>query len=525
MSCPPLFSRAGVAAFAVLLSACGGGSDGPPQPAPAITIRSSAPADGATGVDRNVQPKLTLSKAVAADALQLTCAGRPVAAGVTTSGTSVQITPAARLPAMATCRVRVTGGPEIAFTTADGAWGASSQPLTGGAGHSQDPGIAVDAQGRAVAVWVYEENNVLSVLASRHAPGAGWSAPQVLGVGSQPQVAVDAAGNAIAIWSGLEGGYLSIWTSRGAPDGSWGPARVIESGGPGTDRTRLAMNTEGDAVVTWMQEDPDASYYNVWANRYVPGTGWQAPVKLEQLAQPTLDPVVAVAPGGAATVVWTQSDGNVFKVRATQSGRSGGWSAPVILDTGTRSTGDARVAASADGSFMALWTQPGAFIEVWARRFQPGSGWQAATRVDHAPNGTMYPDVAMDAAGGAVAAWVQNGAGDNAVWACRHVPGRGWDTPVQVESAPLGATRPLVGMDAAGNALVAWHQWENSGSTVWANRLPAGRGWGQARRLGGSAIVDAGFPVLAVGAGGTALAAWSVYDGATTYQVVFNRFD
>lgn len=524
MPYPLLLARTGAAALAVLLSACGGG-DGSPHQGPWITIRSSTPADGATGVDRTVRPQLTLSEAVATDAVQLTCAGRPVTAAVTASGTRLRITPATRLPALATCEVQVTGAAGITFTTADGTWGASAQALTSGAGHSQSPGVGVDARGRAVAVWVHSENNVQSVRASRHTPGAGWSAPVVLGVGGTPQVVVDTVGNAIAIWGGLHGGYWSLWTSRGTPDGSWSPPEVIDAGNPSTDHAHIAMNAEGDAVVTWMQEDPDASYYNVWANRYVPGTGWQGPVRLEQLPQPTLNPMAAVAPGGTATVVWTQSNGDVFKVRATQSRRGGGWSAPVVLDTGSRSTGDARVAASGDGSFMALWTQPGAFIEVWARRFQPGAGWQAPARVDAAPNGTMSPELAMDASGGAVAVWVQNGAGDSAVWSSRHAPDSGWDTPVQVESAPRDPARPVVAMDAAGNALVAWHQWENGGSTVWANRLPAGRDWGQARRLGGTTTVFAGFPALAVGANGTGLAAWDMYDGATSYQVEFNRFD
>lgn len=506
--------------MAVLLSACGGGGG-----ASSNLVVGSTPADGATGVDRGVQPELTLAQAVEAGAIRLSCAGHPVAARVTGSGTAFRITPAARLLPLAECSVEVAGNPELAFTTADGAWAAMAQPLTTGAGHSQSPSIAMDALGRAVAVWRHEDNGVTTVRASRHAPGAGWSTPEVLGNGSVPQVAMDAAGNAIAIWGDLQGGYWSVWTRRGAPDGTWGPAEVIDAGSPATDRAHLAMNAQGDAVVTWMQEDPDASYYNIWVNRYVPGTGWRGARQLEQLDQPTLDPVVAVAPGGAATVVWTQSNGNVHKVRASQSTRSGSWSAPMILDTGTRSTSNARVAAAGDGSFMALWTQPGAFIEVWSRRFQPGSGWGAAMRVDAAPNGVYDAELAMGASGAAVAVWVQNGATDNAVWSSRHVPGSGWSTPVRVENVPRNPTRPMVTMDAAGNALAVWHQWESSGSTIWSNRLPAGRGWGLARRIGRTIVVDAGFPALALGANGSALAAWDEYDGATTYQVMFNRFD
>ncbi|RYF35685.1 MAG: hypothetical protein EOO25_22175, partial [Comamonadaceae bacterium] len=94
-------------------------------------------------------------------------------------------------------------------------------------------------------------------------------------------------------------------------------------------------------------------------------------------------------------------------------------------------------------------------------------------RIDDGATGTSSPGLAMDASGSAVAVWVQNGAGDASVWSNRYLPGSGWGTPAQVENLPLDPAQPMVAMDAAGNALVAWHQWENGGSTAWSHRLRA----------------------------------------------------
>lgn len=531
MSYPHPFARAALAALVVSLASCGGGGGGsapapgpggpPPEP---LTLRSSAPADRATGVDRGVRPELTLSQAVAADAVTLSCAGQSVPAQVT-AGTTVQVTPGTRLPPLAPCTVQVAGGPSLTFTTADAAWAAEAQQLESNPGASAVPSIAIDPQGNAIAVWMHElPGGGPEIWTSRAAAGGGWDAPRRLDEGVAPQVVVDAQGNAIAAWLGADETRTAVVAARFTPAGGWGPVEILD-GDESTPslNVRLAINAQGDAIATWRQEQDGSFAYNIRASRYVPGTGWQGAQRIEQLAQPVSEPRPAMAPDGTAMVAWGQSNGDTFHVTAATSGRSGGWSAPVTLDAANGSAGDAAVAASADGSFMAIWTQPGAFIEVWARRFRPGTGWEAAARVDAAPNGTLRPTVAMDASGRAIALWVQNGASDLDVWSARHVPGSGWSAPQAVENLPRDADGPQVAIDAAGNAIAVWHQRETGGSTAWSARLPAGGSWGSVRRLGSSGNADIDFPVLALGANGGGIAAWTQDDGEI--RVFFNRFD
>lgn len=517
-------------ALAALLTACGGGGGGGgsgPAGDGSALIRGSTPADGATGVDRNVRPELLLASPVPVGDVRLSHAGGPVDASVSGSGDALRITPALRLLPLTTYEVQAGPGATVRFTTADAAWGATAQPVENGTVHAQAGHVAMDAHGNAVAVWRTNDGVTRIVYASRYTPGAGWGTPESLGMGDIPQVAMDAAGNAIAVWGRWDAGNYGFWASRRPADGGWGAPELLNPGVTGNlDRLRIAMGAQGDAVAVWLESDAGASRYSIHANRYLPGIGWQGAQVLESVDQQAYDPVVAVDAGGNAVAVWLQTDGTRFNTMAALSGRSAGWDVPVAIETSAQSAGTPAVAASADGSFMAVWSQPGAFIETWANRFRPGSGWDGPVRIDQGGNGTYNPDVAMGAGGGAVAVWVQNTpGGGNDIWANRYVPGSGWGTPVRMEETSLPANLPRVAVDAAGNALVVWHQDEGASSTTWAARLPVGGAPRDARRIGSAIPVDSNAPFVAIDGSGGGIAIWDEYDGATRSRLVFNRFD
>lgn len=520
------------AALAALLAACGGGGSGnpaagggdPPPGAP-LAIESSNPAQGATGVDRAAQPELTLTAAVPAEAASLACAGIDVPATVSAEGRLLRLTPQRRLLPLAPCKLQVANGPALDFTTVDGAWGAVA-PLEHGNLQAQSPRLAADGQGNVFAVWRAGDGGTAWVMASRYQPGTGWSTPHVLDAGDVPQVTVDAAGNAVALWVKSDETGVGIWTSRYTADAGWSSPQALDSQPDNVGVARIAGNAAGDAVAVWLQEDGVSARYNVWANRYVPGQGWQGPQRVEQLDQQAYDAVVAVAPSGEAMVVWVQSDGTRFNALASASARAGAWSAPVEVDTSPQSVGNPVLVAAADGSFAAAWTQVGGnFIQFWANFFVPDSGWTGAARVDQAPNGISYGQLAVGPAGSAVAAWVQNEAADQNVWSNSYARGSGWGTAQRVETGPFDARSPLVAVDAAGNALVVWRQQEDTGGTTWASRRPAGGAWGTATHLGTPYTVDTNVPALAMDASGSAMVAWDEYDGETRYKVMFNRFD
>ncbi len=111
-----------------------------------------------------------------------------------------------------------------------------------------DPGIAVDAQGDAVAVWAWAFGNPVIQTAFKPAGGA-WQAPvNISGEGaSSPQVAFDGQGNALAVWDGEDGAVQAAFKPTG---GAWqAPVDIGHGGGP-----QVAFDGQGDAVAVWAGE-------------------------------------------------------------------------------------------------------------------------------------------------------------------------------------------------------------------------------------------------------------------------------
>ncbi len=134
-------------------------------------------------------------------------------------------------------------------------------------------------------------------------------------------------------------------------------------------------------------------------------------------------------------------------------------------------------------SAVLAWAGPAPAFTVW---LPP----QTLTATD-----SKAPVVAVAPDGTTVIAWSRVSGATSVVEAVRRRPGQGYGPPVQLGS---DASNPRVGMDAAGNATVAW---EEQDVGVRAARLPAATGFEAA-----STVVPGGSGVeLAVGAGGTAV--------------------
>jgi hypothetical protein len=110
----------------------------------------------------------------------------------------------------------------------------------------------------------------------------------------------------------------NIWANRYVPGTGWGTATVIETDNSGTANTpQVEMNGSGQALAVWSQSDGTRD--NIWANRYVPGAGWDtaAPIEIENVGD-AVNPEVAINDTGQAMAVWLQSDGTRDNVWANR---------------------------------------------------------------------------------------------------------------------------------------------------------------------------------------------------------------
>jgi hypothetical protein len=100
-----------------------------------------------------------------------------------------------------------------------GGWGAATLVDRNNDGDSDLPKAGVDAGGNAVAVWEQLDNSaVMKVWANRYIAGSGWQTPARIGssgagAAQNPVVAVDPAGNAVAVWEEFDGTRFRIRAS------------------------------------------------------------------------------------------------------------------------------------------------------------------------------------------------------------------------------------------------------------------------------------------------------------------------
>lgn len=167
--------------------------------------------------------------------------------------------------------------------------------------------------------------------------------------------------------------------------------------------------------------------------------------------------------------------------------RDGTWDIPgTLIEHNVGHLRSPDVAMDPRGNAAAVWSQLDPPYSIWANYYDADlQRWQTAQLLEHDDAGdAVEPRVAMDAAGNAVAVWQQFDGTRNHVWASSYEPGAGWDAPVQLDEGDTGgAFAPQIAMNAGGAAIVVWEQREGGDSQPWIRRYTADAGWAEAEPM------------------------------------------
>jgi len=379
-------------ALSLGLAACGGGGGGGSSSAlndsaaAPFGLTGTSPANGATGVARNVQPAATFNQGLNAagvgssSAWLFSALGLPIAAAVSASGSVLTVKPVAgTLPGGTTYTFTLSPGLQssagallgstvtAAFSTLAPQWSGVAQissPAAGG--NAMFASAAADAAGNVTVAW-YQDNGVRNIInASRYSNGA-WSTPvQVDSAGATgnaftSSLAADSAGNVMAAWQQNNGTRNIINASRYS-QGAWSaPVQIDSPAATGAaDTPRLVVDRGGNVTAAWTQIRGARAVLN--SSRYSQGA-WSTPVEADNPAAAggAVNPVLAADAAGNILMVWYQDTGTRFVINASRYGAAG-WSTPVQVDnpaaTGTAST--PALAMDAAGNATAAWIQLGA---------------------------------------------------------------------------------------------------------------------------------------------------------------------
>ena len=301
---------------------------------------------------------------------------------------------------------------------------------------------------------------------------------------ADPDVAIGPSGAQVLVFTGrADGGYGVFSRSRSRAGGPWGaPIRVSATSSSRPLRPAVAVAPSGAAVVVWrapgaavlsaLRPGPTAAWIRLPVAR--DGTGFDSP-------DVTLGPSVA-------TAAWGEGSGASRRARvATLDVASRQWAtgATVAID------GPPAIAVGAGGDVGATWSAavgspaPGA---VRASLLPAGSGvWQPPALLTMSG---AAPAIAVAANGAAIVAWQEAGgtpgtpSADTRIRAAiQPVGAPGWSAPEELGTGSYPATRAAI--NSAGDAVVTWL---GSGATELDMRRRSGADgtWGPLVAVGGS---------------------------------------
>jgi hypothetical protein len=343
---------------------------------------------------------------------------------------------------------------------------------------------APDGSGQVFAVWAgtSQWGGVGgTVLRVRSEEGA-WSSAEALSPDPfDPQVAVTDGGVAVVGW--LHPVNVAPFDVRNrvqarvrAANGTLSTVQDISPAGKAAWAPDVAVNAEGDAVFVWRAQLTDGSGQWTVQARARSADGTLSDV--QSLSGPTVDawdPSVAIEADGDALIVWHVRFGDRVQARARAA--DGTLSDATNLSNGEPGS-DPAVALTADGDALVVWGRGPSTLatRIKARARSSAGSWSAIETVSLPPQGgyAIGPQVAMDASGRAVVVWAQEHVGgfwEPTLMRVRS-PSGAWSSVESLTDAHANTFNPQVDVNAAGNAIAAWEDYESDwGPAIHASRF------------------------------------------------------
>jgi hypothetical protein len=389
---------------------------------------------------------------------------------------------------------------------------------------SDDPQVAVNADGEAVAVWSYYNGSHEVVQASvRPATGGGWQTPVTLSDTSQnasyPQVAINPQGEAIVVWERYNGSHNVVQASvRPAPGESWQTPVNLSETNHEAYLPQLAIAPNGEAIAVW--ELYNGSHAFVQASvRPAPGESWQTPVDLSETNHEAYEPQLAINAHDEAVAVWRFGNGSYDAAQVSARPSGGSWQAPVNLSETGKNVYQPHLALNDAGEALASWTlfNSGKEAIQTTGRSAAGASWQTPVTLAEGQFKFLVQanqDVSIGAQGNAVAVWsLDTGSSEVVEAAVRSGSGGSWQTPTVLTSISSDTDAPRVATGPQGEAIAVWTAYTGSYTPTQASTLasPAGA-WTAPEDV--SQAEDTYQPNVAASSQGDAIAVWSGWGGS-----------
>lgn len=223
-------------------------------------------------------------------------------------------------------------------------WNFPASPLSTVGQSAEDPKIAIDFSGNAVAIWI--ENGV--VKSKTKLANMGWSmlADTLSDFGSSSaSIVLDSYGNATVVWLENEVVKAASKTLNGA----WSSPSTLSKSK--AEAPCLAMNDDGDIIVAWARKG------DIQTSTRCFGGSWENEVTIN--ASGSASPHISIGGTGVnkrATVAWqaVKNSKNVVYA-ATKLLSKNKWKNKEILSDENHQAGFASTAVDSEGTSTVVW--------------------------------------------------------------------------------------------------------------------------------------------------------------------------
>ena len=319
------------------------------------------------------------------------------------------------------------------FNSAGVAQGTEFKVNTATADDQTYASVAMDADGDFVVTWTTSAFANAGVRAQRfNAAGVaqgGEIAVNTHTVDSQiwSTVAMDDAGNFVVTWSSINqdgagwGVYAQRYDSAGVAQGV--EFRVNTTTAGDQQYSNVAMDADGDFVITWSSNAQDSDGWGIYSQRYnAAGIAQGGEVRINTTTTGNQHySSVAMDADGDYVVTWSSEnqDSGGWGIYAQRYNASGvAQDDEFRINTTTASDQQySRIAIDGSGDFVVTWSsnnQDGGGWGVYGRRYSAAGAPQGSEFIINTTTAgnQQYSSIAMDADGDMVAVWSGNGPGD-----------------------------------------------------------------------------------------------------------------
>jgi hypothetical protein len=239
-----------------------------------------------------------------------------------------------------------------------GSWRAA-RTLSKTGEYMHPPQVAMDAEGLAVAVWEDKSGERVVIDGSRKPAGGETWQPGVrvsplpeFHNANEPQLAMDARGDAVAVWERFHEVEEIEAASMPAGSEAWRAPVTISTlvGEDEPGNQQVAIDGQGRAVVVWLRETAN----EIEATAQNGDGSWQGPAVISPPGVTPSEPVVAVDASGDGVAAWVQEAGGKALLASASRAAVGGWRTAVAVP------GEAKVEApvidiDGQGDALAAW--------------------------------------------------------------------------------------------------------------------------------------------------------------------------